>query len=206
MASDEVKAGGPLKGNDPLLDKFDDLRGTFGAYHTQLEENRRYYRLDFGNDVVPPAEDQADDLWPVIPDTAQRAIDESANHILYVPSVKFPVRPSKTGRERVEQERAEAKRLFSRFWWETVTRKYNVLGDGRKLLLNEGKIVIRQTIRWDLLPDRPKKGNRNARRRFKEQMRKVGHHEFLWNVELLDNATVYEDPANHRDPSYVFLQ
>ena len=194
-----------MAANDELLDKFDMLKPKLGEYITQLQENRKYYHLEFDDDVVPAHPDTHPDLKPIVMPTAQWAIDEAADHILYQPRVFVPVRPS-TRNETFQQRVAEKKRAFMNTWWENVTTLYNPLGDGRKLLLHEGRLCLKMTLNWDLIPKLPATDAAPAEKAaFKRAMKKLGHYEFLWKVEILDSETVFEDPVNHRDPRYVFL-
>lgn len=193
---------------DKLIEKLDQVDGRFfSEYKAQVETNRRYYHLDFGKNLLRDA-----DIDILIPPTATRAIDEPADHILFFPKIKVPVRPT-SGDEQREQDIAERKRKFVNAWWSQVTTRFNPIGDGRKAFLNEGKIAIRKTLRWDLLPDVPVSEDFSSPETFKkakdEYRRKIatlGRNEWLWDVELLDNTTVYEDPSSHRDPQYVFIR
>lgn len=184
---------------DQLRLKFDSLRNLHQLHHTQVAKNRKYYNLEFGVDVVPPVA-QERGLVPVIPPTATQAVDEAVDHILFVPKVRVPVRPTES-ETTTAQNIAEKKRKFLVSWWRQVTQRTNPLGDGRKPLINEGKIAIRKSLRWDLIPDKPEKIND----KYRKEIAKLGQYEFLWDVELLDNVTVFEDPSNHRDPKYVYL-
>ena len=185
---------------DRLLDKLDALKSQyFGLYHSQIEENRRFYDRRFRGDVV--SEEFAARLTPLIPQTSRRAIDESADHILYNPKIKVPLRPT-TSRNVTEREIAENKRAFLAAFWSQVAQRYNPLGDGRKILLREGRICVKHTLRWELIPDRD---NMSARQ-YKAALDKLGRYDFLWNEELLDNKTVFEDPSDHRNPRYVYVQ
>ena len=177
--------------------KFDQLKPLFGTYHAQVAKNRRYYNLEFSQDVVPEAA-QNRGFVAVIPPTARQAVDEAADHILYLPKVRIPTRPTES-KQVTEQEIAEKKRKFMTAWWRQITQRNNPLGDGRKTLLNEGKIVIKKTIKWDMIPDKSSKN-------YKKALSNLGKYDFLWDVELLDNVTVYEDPSDHRNPQYVYLQ
>ena len=189
-----------LQTGDPLLQKLASLKAEFfGEYHTNLDTNRQYYELDFAKDIIP--EGWTDRLSPIIPPTARRAIDEMADHILFNPKIRVPVRPT-TSKHVTEQQIAEAKRKFLNAYWSQVTQRYNPIGDGRKLLLREGRICIRHTLKWDLIPDREKM----SARKYRAALNKLVRYEFLWQDELLDNRTVFEDPSNHRDPAYVFIE
>ena len=185
---------------DDLFARLGDLKARFfDQYHTNIDKNRRSYNRQYADDVVPYANQRA--LPPLIPQTSRRAIDESADHILYIPKVKAPIRPT-TSRTVTEREIAESKRAFLNAFWSQVSYRYNPLGDGRKPLLREGRICIKHTLKWDLIPDRT---NMSARQ-YKAAIDKLGRYEFLWQDELLDNKSVYEDPTNHRDPAYVYVQ
>jgi hypothetical protein len=194
---------------EKLRGKFDSLRGRFGTLIANIEENRRFYNRDFKGDVVPERWQNA--LTPIIPQTARRAIDEPSDHILAFPHIRVPVRPTEKN-EASEQIIAEIKRHAANAWWDTVSRTFNIIGDGKKPFLNEGKIAVRKTLRWDLIADYPERGSmstrafNNAVKRYRSEINNLGRSEFLWDVQLLDNITVYEDPANHRDPRYVFLR
>ena len=191
-----------------LYDKFTQIDGRFfNAYHAQVMRNRKYYHLEFGGDLL---RDESIDV--LIPPTATRAIDEPADHILFHPKIKVPVRPTNDDEQR-EQDIAERKRNFVNSWWSQVSLRYNPIGDGRKPFLNEGKIAVRKTLRWELLPDVPQSEDftssevfKKAKDEYRRKIARLGREEWLWDVELLDNTTVFEDPTSHRDPKYVFLR
>ena len=185
---------------DDLFARLGDLKAKFfDQYHTNIDKNRRSYNRLYADDVVPYANQSS--LKPLLPQTSRRAIDESADHILYIPKVKAPIRPT-TSKHITEREIAESKRAFLNAFWSQVSYRYNPLGDGRKPLLREGRICIKHTLKWDVIPDR----TTMSARQYKAAMDKLGRYEFLWMDELLDNKSVYEDPTNHRDPAYVYLQ
>ena len=185
---------------DKLINKLTSLKlEFFSNYHKQIDLNRQFYNLDFNDTIVPVGWE--DRLPSVIPPTARRAIDEAADHILYTPRIKVPARPT-TSRHVTEQQIAETKRRFLNAWWSQVTQRYNPIGDGRKPLMREGRICIKHILRWEVIPD---KGKMNARQ-YKSALDKLGKYEFLWDTQLLDNKTVFEDPSNHRDPAYVFVE
>jgi hypothetical protein len=165
---------------------------------------RDFYDRRFGVEVVPQAAQDRGYL-PLVPETARRAIDEAVDHILYFPKVKIPVRPTES-EETTAQLIAEKKRRFLTSWWRQVTQLYNPLGDGRKLLLNEGKIAVKVTLKWGMIPDKDyDDGDDKRSSKYRAALRKLGKYDFMWDVELLDNTSVFEDPTNHRDPNYVFL-
>ena len=193
---------------DSLIDKLQEIEGRFfGPYRSQIERNRRYYKLEFGKDLI-----REQGIQVLVPPTATRAIDEPADHILFNPKIKVPLRPTDDDGTN-EQLIAERKRKFINAWWNQVTLRYNPIGDGRKAFLNEGKIAIRKTLRWDLLPDVPQSSDytdsvafRRAKDAYRAKINKLGRNEWLWEVELLDNMTVFEDPTSHRNPTYVYVK
>lgn len=193
-----------------LRDQFEELSGTFfSEYHTNVLKNRQYYNRDFRKEIVPSESDQ--DIWVFIPTSARRAIDEPADHIMFTPKITVPIRPTLSDFTANEAS-AENKRRFASLWWHNAMETSNLLDAGRKVLLNEGRICARKTLRWDLIPDYPEqdagetdKAFKNRKAKFQRAMNRLGHYEFLWNVELLDNLSVYEDPSDHRNPRYVFV-
>ena len=182
--------------NDPALYKFSRLRGKYGDLHKRIERSRQLYDLDFDNDVLP-AGARARGFRTVIPRTARRIVDEASDHVLYHPKVSVPVRPTES-KLLTEQEIAEKKRKACTAWWRQVGQRFNPLGDGRKWLFLDGMIAIKQTCRLDLLPDKGAKD-------YREQLKKLGRYDFLWDVELLDSTWVYIDPTDHRNPKYGFI-
>lgn len=200
MVDIDFADGNSADTKDTLLAKLNTLKVEFFSnYHKEVDSNRTFYNLGFDDNIVPEA--WRDRLPPVIPPTARRAIDEAADHILYIPKVKVPTRPT-SSKHVTEQQIAEVKRKFLNAWWSQVSQRYNPIGDGRKPLLREGRICIKQTLRWEVIPDKDKM----TARQYKAALDKLGRYEFLWNVELLDNKAVFEDPSNHRDPAYVFYE
>lgn len=195
--------------HDGLLGKFSMLRGLFSEYHANVERSRRFYEREFLDEVLPTDDDS---VWAFIPPTARRAIDEPADHILPFPKMRVPVRPTE-GDPLEQEDVAERKRQFMTAWWRNIVDRYNPIGDGRKLMLMEGRLCVKKSIKWDLIPDYPKRENyktrqgyRTARANFQKAMARVGHFDFLWETEVLDTMRVYEDPSDHRDPQYVFIE
>jgi hypothetical protein len=205
-ADGEDKAGGPAGGfknvEERLLYKFGSLQGRFGKYHVQVDTNRQFYDLDFAAKVFPDGNDE--DIWPLIPPAARWAVDEASDHILIHPKIKVPVRPSDNDSQEYQQS-AENKRKFLNSWWSHVSTKFNPIGDGRKILINEGRICVRKSLRLEMLPDLPSKPTAAQRKKYKKALKEALKDEFMWDVQLLDNKTVFEDPSNHRDPQYVYV-
>ena len=185
-----------MPSTDELRAKFDTLRGKYGLFQDHILEDRRYYDGDFADQVLP-AGATARGFKAVIPRTARRIIDEICDHILYVPKVRIPIRPTESNII-TEQEIAEKKRKAVAAWWRQVTQRFNPLGDLRKWGAIDGMMAIKQTCRLDLLPEKGAKD-------YKSQLKKLGQHEFLWDIEILNNEWVFPDPSDHRNPDYVYV-
>lgn len=182
----------------------------FGSYIAQVHKNRSFYDGDYGVEIVPKAWQKY--IVPFIPDTAAKAIDEPANHILNYPHIKVPQRPTVDDSEQ-EAVVAAVKRVFINSWWSNVNRMANPIGDGKRAYLNEGRICVKVTLDWDLIPDKPERDDfqddasyARAKDKYRRDIAKLGEVEFPWKVEVLDNTTVFEDPSNHRNPEYVFIK
>jgi hypothetical protein len=193
---------------DILKAKQEQLRGIFSTYHGNVATARRYYDLDFKSEIVP--ERWRNSLQPLIPPTARHAVDEAVDHILFTPRVRVAARPTTPEKEQEEQEIAEKKRQIIGAWWAQNAKHSGVISDARKTLINEGKVAIRKVIDWNLIPTKPPAGNskraKAARDKYRAAVARLGTDDFLWELQVLDNVTVYEDPSNHRNPMYVFVQ
>lgn len=179
-----------------LYQKFSELRGQFGRYHSQIRKARRFYNQQFEGEVLS-AGARARGFKAVVPRTARRSVDEAADHILFHPKIHVPVRPTDSDLV-TQQEIAEKKRKAVTAWWRQITQRYNPLGDGRKWLFLDGKVAVRHTLRWELIPDADDPD-------YRRKLRNLGRNEFLWEHKLLNNEWVYEDPGDHRNPGYVFV-
>ena len=203
MVDEDVRGNGVKL--DPLLHKFSELKSTFFAtYHNQVDENRKFMERQFAQDFIPEA--WAGSIDPVIPPTARRAITDPGDHILTTPRIFVPKKPTE-GDETEQQLIAENKRAFLNAWWHLVNQGPDPLGSGMYDFLNEGRIAIRKTLKWDMLPDKPgKDASKKEKDKFRNLIKTLGRIEFMWEVEVLDSKTVYEDPSNHRDPQYVYVE
>ena len=182
---------------DEILRKFAGVKAQYDAYQQKLKRSRQLYALDIKEEVLPSGA-RARGFMAVVPRTAMRNIDEAADHILYVPKVRVPVRPTQS--ELVtQQEIAEKKRKAIQAWWRQITQRFNPIGDGRKWLLLDGMLAIKQTVRWDLIPDEDDPEYQRA-------LKNLGKYEFLWDVQILDAAGVYPDLVDHRNPRYTFWE
>lgn len=161
----------------------------YGDYRAAVDEDAKYYEGDFADDLLP--EDwRRKGIKPVVPPTAYNAVENANDHILVTPQVTVPVRPSDSNLVE-EQAIAERKRLALRFWWDTVAIAGNPISAATKGLMKDGKLVLKKTIRWDLVPDDVTE-------------EPIGMDEFPWELEALAPESVYEDPDRPYDPSYVY--
>lgn len=176
--------------------KFSELRGLYGQLHTRILKSRRYYDRDFENEVVS-AGARARGIKAVIPRTARRAVDEAVDHVLTVPKIHVPVRPTDSNLI-TQQEIAEKKRKACLAWWRQITQRYNVIGDARKWLFLDGMVAVRHALRFDLLPDK----NDPA---YRTKIKSLGKAAFMWESKILNSEWVYADPSDHRNPEYVYV-
>lgn len=185
-----------------LLAKQDLLESVFSNFHSEVDENRKFYNRDFKERIVP-------DRWrakiePLIPETAQHGIDEAVDHILFTPRIKVMVRPSEPERQVAEQDIAENKRQFLAALWNQEA----IIHDARKTLISEGMVAIKKVINWHYIPKNPGRGaGRNAVARYRRDIAKLGLDKKPWSFEIIDNKTLTYGPvSNHRDPEYVYLK
>ena len=182
-----------------LEELFQETYSHFGTYKAELEKDESYYRGRYGQDVIPTEwADESLKRDPVVPSTAYDAIENATDHILTTPKIWVPSRPSDNKKDQ-EDRIAASKRQFLASWWHRVRiDEGQPLERGKKKLVKEGRIVLKKTIDWNIIPDT---GNRRAYRRGLE---KVTRNRFLWKLKLCPNQTIYEDPENPYDPSFVF--
>lgn len=185
-----------------LLAKQRNLEGLFSDFYGEIDESRKFYKLDFKEQVVP-------DRWrgklhAFIPPHAQHAIDEAVDHILFTPRVKVMTRPAEAAQALEEQTIAENKRSFIAAIWQNET----VIHDARKTLINEGMIAIKQTLNWQYIPKKPGKGAKASEKtRYRRELAKLGADKKIWEHEILDNKSITYGPVNnHRDPWYVYIK
>jgi hypothetical protein len=193
--------GSAAKHSDPLVNQFNELEGLYGAYFGEVRRDHSFYDLHFAGEIVP--EEWREKLVPLVPPTARIAVDEAADHILTTPKVKVPVRQVE-GDHLKQTTIAENKRKFINSFWHTTIGLTNPLDQAKKALLLDGKVIVKKTLRWDLIP---KKGTTTkSKAKYRSDLKKLGRIEFLWNTEVIPTEYVFEDPDNHRDPKYVYLK
>ena len=169
----------------PLLDEYNELRTkTFAHFLATMQEDERFYRLEFGSDLIPP-EWKARGFEPTLPPTAYNAVEAASNHILTTPDILVPERPTETDASR-EQEIASLKATALMFFWHQVFKQGDPLGHAKKGLIKYGKFVLKKTCETDAF-----KGV------------SVGRQKFPWTVKQISPSQVFEvgDPF---DPIGVY--
>ena len=184
------KVGVELRG---LLSEAETLRTeVYGRYVAAVVKDTTYYNMTKQTRLIP-------DDWKnrgvpeVIPPTAYDAIENAADHILTRPQLSIPAR-AVIDDERAEQRIAELKRAAARIFWDQIDKQGSPLAQGKKKLVKDGKAVWKKLIRWGDIP-KPKDGG---------PARPVGEKRLVWEVRSLAPETVFEDPDDPYDPSFVY--
>ena len=183
--------------------RFQFLKSTI--YARCIEEFRTDEDLingSFARTIVP--DDWMDEgLSPTVPPTAYNAVVNAADHILTKPRVYVPIRPSNFSQE-AARERAENQRRFHDMWWARIHEDQGAPLDRGKKKLIRGKMVLKKTIKFDLLPDLPEDPTPQDKRRFRSAIKRVAKSRFLWDIDVCPPENIYEDPSNPWDPQYVY--
>ena len=183
--------------------RFQFLKSTI--YARCIEEFRTDEDLingSFARTIVP--DDWMDEgLTPTVPPTAYNAVVNAADHILTKPRVYVPIRPSNFSQE-AARERAEHQRRFHDMWWARIHEDQGAPLDRGKKKLIRGKMVLKKTIKFDLLPDLPEDPTPQDKRRFRSAIKRVAKSRFLWDIDVCPPENIYEDPSNPWDPQYVY--
>ena len=183
--------------------RFQFLKSTI--YARCIEEFRTDEDLingSFARTIVP--DDWMDEgLTPTVPPTAYNAVVNAADHILTKPRVYVPIRPSNFSQE-AARERAENQRRFHDMWWARIHEDQGAPLDRGKKKLIRGKMVLKKTIKFDLLPDLPEDPTPQDKRRFRSAIKRVAKSRFLWDIDVCPPENIYEDPSNPWDPQYVY--
>jgi len=102
------------------------------------------------------------------------------------------------------REQAENQRRFHDMWWARVYEDQGAPLERAKRKMIRGKMVLKKTIRFDLLPDMPDEPNGDDKRKFARAVKRIARSKFLWNLDVCPSENVFEDPVNPWDPSYVY--
>ena len=137
------------------------------------------------------------------PPTASDAIQNASDHILTNPKITVPVRPVESGREAAEKVAEEQQQFYQMWWHNAFTYCGDPLGRGKTQLI-KGKLALKKTLRWDLLPVLPARPTRRDRDRYRAELGRAARSSFMWKLEVVPKESVYEDVARPWDPDYVF--
>ena len=191
--------GGAMADREDLRELLEETRSAYGTYFNELDKDEKFYRGDYGTDLVPA--DWADESLkknPTVPSTANDAVENASDHILTTPKIWIPSRPVVDKKE-LEDRIATGKRQFLNSWWHHVRIDGGQpLERGKKKLVKEGRMVLKKTIDWNLVPDS------TNRRQYRSAVERLSRSKFLWKLKLCPNQTIFEDPDNPYDPGYVF--
>jgi len=180
--------GKAYDGTDEHLKRFNWLRTrVYAQFNIDLRLDDYYYRQRFGVDLIPK-EWQDKGFKPTIPPTAYNSVEAASDHILTTPDNYVPARPTERDVLR-EQDVAEAKRQALDYFWHNVFLMGDPVGKGKKKLIKDGKIVLKKTIRWEQV---------------NPSGMQVGAKGFLWDVKLMANDSIMEDPDSPEDPKSVY--
>ena len=178
----------------------------FQDYFAAVELDNEYYNLDYPNqNQIIPKEWGQRGITPTIPPTARNAVDNLNDHILTSPKVFVPARPTDEDLQQ-EQDLAERKRQFIHaFWHQIAVQQGDPLNRAKKQSIKDGRIVLKKTLRWDLIPDAPSPtATRKEKSSYRKAMKSLGQSNFLWYLKNCPTETILEDPADCYDPKYVY--
>ena len=177
-----------VEGDDELT-RFQRLQTeVYNEYSTWMKLDDYYYQGAYGHDIMPK-EWKDKGFSPTIPQTAYDAVETNSNHILTTPDVFVPPRPSTT--HRVEEEELAGRKAdaLEYFWHNVAAAHGNPLRKAAKALVKDGRCVLKKTLRWE---------------RVNEDGLNFGNRGFMWDVKVVANDTIYEDPDSPEDPLYVY--
>lgn len=178
-----------------LRAQFDTLvHREYSSYISAVKDDAPYYDQTYGETLLPREWRNSDTArLAIAPPLGYNAVENVADHILLSPRISVPARLVVEG-DREAQDVAERKRKALRLWWEHIAAYGgDPLSVAVKRLIKDGKLVLKVTLRWDLLPD-------DADTAFAA----LGLDEFLWEVAAPPPETVFEEPGKRHDPGYVY--
>jgi hypothetical protein len=190
---------------DELLDLFRQIEGTHQTAIGQFEEDEAFiaapWNEGWGVGIIP-SQWEDDGLRITAPPTAHTAVQTAADHMLSVPRISVPVRPSETEQEK-QHEIAEKKADFLRMCWQKFFEECgDPFGRGKKSIIL-GKLVLKLELKWELLPELPDDPTPAEKRKYRNQVEKVCRSTFLWRLRLIPKETGF--PVGDRwDPKGYF--
>ena len=181
-------ASAPITGADEELARFSRLNAqVFATYHTMMLADDKYYKQEFGADILP-REWKDDGFEAVVPPTGHLAIEAASEHILATPRIMRPPVPMETGDIDANMSADKIAQAL-KFWWHNAFINGDPLGAGKKKVVKDGRMVLKVEVRWDLV---------------QPGAQVYGKSDWIWRVRLCPSETVLEDPDNPFDPQYVY--
>ena len=180
---------------------FEETRVRYQNLLREFAEDDDRIHQKFKNVIPATYTDESTQI--ITPATASDAIQNAADHILSVPRIAVPVRPVDTDTIGA-QKTAERLQDFYQKWWSNA---FVYCGDplGRaKVPLIKGKVVLKKTLRWDLIDPIPEDATPAEKKKWRRQLEKAGRSTFLWNIDVIPKETVFEDIRRPYDSPDIF--
>ena len=183
-----IPMGAPDDDSRSYIEEYTHLRdNVFARFRASMVEDERFYRLEFGNDLIPE-EWKAKGFYPTLPPTAYNAVEAASNHILTTPDILCPERPTEAGALH-EQEVAALKATALLYFWHQVFKQGDPLGHAKKDLIKYGKLVLKKELLFDVID---------------AKATAIGRRAFPWRVRQISPSQVFDDPTNPYDPLFVY--
>ena len=192
-------------GPDDLMELFRQIQGVHQTAIGQFQEDEAFINAPWtdgwGTGIIP-AQWEDDGLKITAPPTAHTSVQTAADHMLSVPRISVPVRPSATEIEK-QHDIAEKKADFLRMCWQKFFEQDgDPFGRAKKSIIL-GKMVLKFELRWELLPEIPDNPTPSERRTYRKLVEKVCRTQFIWRLRLIPKETGF--PVGDRwDPKGYF--
>ena len=188
---------------DDAYKRFQHLKtSVYGQLLAEFKTDDDLINGNFARSIIPD-EWMDEGLEPTVPPTAYNAVVNAADHILTSPRTNVPIRPVSDSME-AARDHAENQRRFHDMWWARVHEDQGAPLDRGKKKLIRGKMVLKKTLKFDLLPDLPENPKSSDKRRFRNAIKRIAKSKFLWNVDVCPPEHIFEDPSNPWEPQYVY--
>ena len=188
---------------DDAYKRFQHLKSSvYGQLLVEFQTDDDLITGNFAKSIIPD-EWMDEGLAPTVPPTAYNAVVNASDHILTSPRTYVPIRPVGDSQE-AARDHAENQRRFHDMWWARVHEDQGAPLDRGKKKLIRCKMVLKKTLKFDLLPDLPENPTSSDKRRFRNAVKRIAKSRFLWNVDVCPPEHIFEDPSNPWEPKYVY--